>query len=77
MGLPVHLWSKKLLKRIGESYGGFIAVDESMRFMTGLSRARMLIKVDGRVLPNSIEVVEGTKVSTFNYGGRSHPILDC
>ena len=61
MGLPIHLWSTKSLKRIGESCGGFIVVDESMRFMTKLSWARMLVKVDGRVLPNSIEVVEGTK----------------
>ena len=37
VGLFVHLWSKKLLKRIGESCGGFIAVDESMGFMTELS----------------------------------------
>ena len=64
MGLPVHLWSKKLLKRIGECCGGFIAVDESTRFMTMLSWARMLVKMDGRVLPNSIEVVAGTK--SFN-----------
>ena len=49
------------MKRIGESCGGFIAVDESTGFMTELSWARMLVKVDGRVLPNSIEVVDGTK----------------
>ena len=61
VGLPVHLWSIELLKRIGESCGGFIAVDETTRFMTKLSWARMLVKVDDRVFPNSIEVVEGTK----------------
>ena len=61
MGLLVHLWSKKLLKRIRESCGGFIVVDESTGFMTELLWARMLVKVDGRVLPNSIELVAGTK----------------
>ena len=75
MGLPVHLWSKKILKRIRESCGGFIAVDESTGFMTELSWAKMLVKVDGRILPNSIEVVEERKVSTSNYGGRSYPVL--
>ena len=46
---------------IGKSYGGFIAVDESTGFMIELSWARMLVKVNERVLPNSIEVVVGTK----------------
>ena len=37
VGLPIHLWSKKLLKRIGESCGAFIADDESTGFMIELS----------------------------------------
>ena len=49
------------MKRIRESCGGFIVVDESTGFMTELLWARVLVKVDGRVLPNSIEVVAGTK----------------
>ena len=28
VGLPAHLWSRKIPKRIGDGCGGFIAVDE-------------------------------------------------
>ena len=36
-------------------------VDENTGFMIELSWARMLVKVEGSVLPNSIEVVEEKK----------------
>ena len=49
------------MKRIGDSCGGFGAVDEGTGFMAKLTWARILVKMDGRVLPNSIEVVMGTK----------------
>ena len=29
MGLPLHFWSKKIFKKIGDCCGGFIVVDES------------------------------------------------
>ena len=28
VGLPVHLWSRKILEKIGDVCGGFLAVDE-------------------------------------------------
>ena len=27
IGLPMHLWGKDFLKRVGDSYGGFVVVD--------------------------------------------------
>ena len=31
-GLPLHLWSRDVFKRIGESYGGFLAVDDETTY---------------------------------------------
>ena len=28
VGLPVHLWSRKIMEKIGDACGGFLAVDE-------------------------------------------------
>ena len=28
VGLPVHLWSRKIMEKIGDAYGGFLVVDE-------------------------------------------------
>ena len=36
VGLHFHLWSKKVFKRIGESCGGFIVVDEETTFFSQL-----------------------------------------
>ena len=36
VGLPLHLWSREVFKRIGESYGGFIVVDEENTFLSQL-----------------------------------------
>ena len=32
LGLPLHLWSCPILKRIGDKCGGFVAVGENARF---------------------------------------------
>ena len=29
MGLPLHLWSREVFKKIGDCCGGFVALDES------------------------------------------------
>ena len=36
VGLPFHLWSREVFKRIGESCGGFIAVDEETALFSQL-----------------------------------------
>lgn len=28
VGLPLHFWSKEVFKKLGDSCGGFMAVDE-------------------------------------------------
>ena len=36
VGLPLHLWSREVFKRIGECCGGFVAVDEETAFFSQL-----------------------------------------
>ena len=36
VGLPLHIWSREVFKRSGESCGGFIAVDEETTFFSQL-----------------------------------------
>ena len=60
VGLPLHLWSCEVFKLIGDGCGGFIAVDENMDSMAELQWDRMLVKVVGRDLPTSVQIVVGS-----------------
>ena len=59
LGLPMHLWSRPILKRIGDKCGGFNAVDEDIVFPTDLRWARIRVKWDGTSNPRSVVVSEG------------------
>ena len=59
VGLLLHLWSRKVFKLIGESYGGFIAVDENTDSMAKLQWVRILVKLVGRDLSTFIQIVVG------------------
>ena len=36
LGLPLHLWSQEVLKKIGDCCGGFVAVDDDTTFLPNL-----------------------------------------
>ena len=36
IGLPMHLWSHPILRRIGDRCGGFLAMDEDTTFLSDL-----------------------------------------
>ena len=36
VGLPLHLWSREVFKKIGDGCAGFITVDEDIVFLTKL-----------------------------------------
>ena len=36
VGLPVHLWTQEMLKKLGDECGGFVAVDEDTTFKSKL-----------------------------------------
>ncbi|KAL6350101.1 hypothetical protein AAG906_004039 [Vitis piasezkii] len=48
VGLPLHLWSRKMFKKFGDGCKGFISEDEDTTCMTELQWARILVKLDGR-----------------------------
>ena len=56
IGLPVSLWERDILRRIGEACGGFLAVDYQTEKMEELQWARLLVKRNGETLPNAVEV---------------------
>ena len=57
IGLPFHLWSREVFKSIGESCGGFIAVDEETAFFSELQWARILVRAPGKFKPGTLQVV--------------------
>ena len=59
VGLPVHLWSKKVMEKIGDACGGFLAVDEDTDKLGELGWARILVKLKKSEPPNTIEVAVG------------------
>ncbi|KAL6345756.1 hypothetical protein AAG906_017501 [Vitis piasezkii] len=50
---------REVFKLIGDGCGGFIAVDKNADSMAELQWARMLVKVVGRDLPTSVQIVVG------------------
>ena len=61
LGLPLHLWSRPILKRIGDKCGGFDAVDENAAFLIDPRWARIRVKWDGSSNPRSVVVSEGDR----------------
>ena len=59
-GLPIHLWSCSILKTIGDGCGGFIKLDEESFSALVLRWVRILVRVDGKKLLQSVEMEEGS-----------------
>ena len=59
VGLPVHLWSRKIMEKIGDACGGFLAVDEDTDTLVELGWARILVKLEKSEPPNTVEVMVG------------------
>ena len=60
LGLPLHLWSREVFKKIGDGCGGFITIDEDATFLIELQWARILVKLAGRDLPSTTQIVVGS-----------------
>ena len=59
VGLPVHLWSRKIMKKIGDACDGFLAIDEDTDMLAELGWARVLVKLGKSEPSNTIEVTVG------------------
>ena len=58
VGLPLHLWSPEIFKRIGDGCGGFVALDDFL--VSEMQWARILVKCVGREFPSSVQIVVGS-----------------
>ena len=65
LGLPLHMWSWEVFKKIGDCGGGFVVVDQDTARMFNLQWARILVKSVGRVLPGVLNVVVGNASFSF------------
>ena len=59
VGLSVHLWSRAVMKKIGDACGGFLAVDEETDKLGELGWARILVKMRKTEPPYTVEVAIG------------------
>ena len=56
VGLPVHLWSRTVMEKIGDAVGGFLAADKETDELGELGWARILVRWKKTEPPNTVEV---------------------
>ena len=61
VGLPLHLWSVEILKKVGNACGGFIALDKNTEQRKDLRWARILVKKDRTRKPSSANLLAGAR----------------
>ena len=61
VGLPLHLWTGEILKKVGDSCGGFVAMDEGTTSKTELLWARILVKMSSNAKHDSVNLIEGDR----------------
>ena len=61
VGLPLHLWTGEILKKVGDNCGGFIALDEDTASKTDLHWARILVKMKSNVKPALVNLLAGAR----------------
>nr|XP_016434773.1 PREDICTED: uncharacterized protein LOC107761115 [Nicotiana tabacum] len=64
MGVPLHLWSHKIFKEIGDLCGGWKATEEETELKNHLKWARIQVAGDGCNIPNEV-VIESEGVKFF------------
>ena len=60
-GLPLHLWTEEILVKIGDSCGGFVAMDKETSLMENFHWARILVKREGSGRPTSVILLAGAR----------------
>ena len=61
VGLHLHLWRLEVLKKIGDTCGGFLAIDKETTLRVNVSWARILVKIGGTSRPSVIHILEGKR----------------
>ena len=61
VGLPLHLWTEEILKKVGDSYGGFVVLDKETTQRMDLRWARILVKKNGMGKPSLVNLLAGAR----------------
>ena len=61
VGLPLHLWTEEIMVTIGDSCGGFVAMDKDTSLMKNLLWARILVKMKSSGRPTSVNLLAGAR----------------
>lgn len=60
LGLPLHLWSPKVFKEVGEVCGGWLETEEETELKNHLKWARIKVRGDGTSIPKIVKIeIEG------------------
>ena len=62
VGLPLHLCRHEVLKKIGVSCGGFLAIDKGTTLRTEVLWVRILVKSEGKVKPSVFNILEVERI---------------
>ena len=57
VGLPLHLWTPEILRKIGDACGGFVAEYKVTKMKKEMKWARMLIKSEGKARPSTVNIL--------------------
>ncbi|RVW65755.1 LINE-1 retrotransposable element ORF2 protein [Vitis vinifera] len=71
IGLPLHLRSSEVFKRIGDECGGFIAADESS--LNEMQWARLMVRCVDREMPSTAHIVVGSGCYSLQLWWESSP----
>ena len=61
VGLPLHPWTREILKKVVNSCGGFVAMDKGTTLRTDLLWARILVKRNGMGKPSYVNLLTGAR----------------
>ena len=61
VGLPLHLWTPEILRKLGDACGGFVAVDKNTETKTEMKWVRILVKLVGKSRPSVVNILEGPR----------------
>lgn len=57
MGIPLQLWSQKVIREIGNFCGGWIQIEEEIELRNHLKWVRLKIRGDGDDVSSFVELV--------------------
>ena len=73
VGLPLHLCTREILKKVGDNSGGFVAMDKGTTLRTDLRWARILVKRNGMGKPSFVNLLAGARSYELQIGWEIQP----